>query len=902
MFDGNFRSRKEVNLSSGGGRRRKGGTADNKQALLRNAEAQRRQRQEHQRRNQSARTVQRYTRGWLTRLHILEDLLPTASQSLTSTSFLADRLSPWLFKKSTTVRKVLVRFAKARPTGNVPIETISSTQQDANAMDLGSSHGAKSTTPRGDTLWFSRKRLIQSALRQLTPDAEMLEDTTSLDALFSLLKINWPQLVNRGDVVVDNQLFLDLTNCLAQWVGVPSSQHPDMASRHDQIAKTLCQWAIQICPKLQNKNARALLGSVLLCGDRSFLVLLPGSLYSSWVVPLAESLETAATAEDILGQAIWLNLQNGNEQKVLSNLLEQDTNLLARVQEEPYAFLQIIYQVLQKGDDLALIASLIVRGDSLEKAAASSTAEIQSTMVGDADDSDDEDYDDGEPSSKEAMGTSAAQSTGTKRISKPSYRLGRKDLLTLQKLDKLYQDTIQQLKRGCKILNQLSASKPSALAKLSMAKTLVRAPWLKWGLRALEEENQKSSLGLLFVESLGLLMQSMTSLRANTKVGPMSALAFNKTFMLYLWRYACHGAATNEDECSHKAVAMSIFCDLFAHYLVALSDVDFLKFHTDVNGASGTTGSESGGVVAKDVISSLRNILYDLYWNNPVLVNEVASRNTRGRLLLSATKVWNSLHERWNRLVRNNSFCDESTWWFPHLSSRAGDRAVVPSRERQESQRDTDLMEVDGEDSDSDFEDQPMSTAEAESDALADAFSDPKMARVLTCIPQALPFDRRVKLFSSLLKADKQKTMQAASNRSALVAMSGDDAAEMFIDGIARERVTIRRAKLYNDSMQQLNELGPKLKHKVQVSFVNQHGANEAGIDGGGVFKEFLDDLIKDGFASRNEEERGAAGMGAPPLFSVTPLQTLAVNFGISDNEQMLEHYEFLGRVLGKAV
>ena len=32
------------------------------------------------------------------------------------------------------------------------------------------------------------------------------------------------------------------------------------------------------------------------------------------------------------------------------------------------------------------------------------------------------------------------------------------------------------------------------------------------------------------------------------------------------------------------------------------------------------------------------------------------------------------------------------------------------------------------------------------------------MARILTCIPQASPFDRRIKLFSSLLAADKLKT------------------------------------------------------------------------------------------------------------------------------------------------
>jgi ubiquitin-protein ligase E3 C len=101
-----------------------------------------------------------------------------------------------------------------------------------------------------------------------------------------------------------------------------------------------------------------------------------------------------------------------------------------------------------------------------------------------------------------------------------------------------------------------------------------------------------------------------------------------------------------------------------------------------------------------------------------------------------------------------------------------------------------------------------------------------------------------------------------------------------------------------------LNRLGTRLKHKVQVSFVNQHGAEEAGIDGGGVFKEFLDDLIKDGFASSqsSDDTDQRSHIGAPPLFSVTPHQTLAINFDYINDPELLDHYEFLGRVLGKAV
>jgi ubiquitin-protein ligase E3 C len=104
---------------------------------------------------------------------------------------------------------------------------------------------------------------------------------------------------------------------------------------------------------------------------------------------------------------------------------------------------------------------------------------------------------------------------------------------------------------------------------------------------------------------------------------------------------------------------------------------------------------------------------------------------------------------------------------------------------------------------------------------------------------------------------------------------------------------------MYDDSMEQLNKLGSRLKQKIQVTFINQHGTQEAGIDGGGVFKEFLDDLIKDAFVG---DLTKPANSDTPRLFSVTPLQTLTVNPDMTQDPNLLPHYEFLGRVLGKAV
>ena len=48
--------------------------------------------------------------------------------------------------------------------------------------------------------------------------------------------------------------------------------------------------------------------------------------------------------------------------------------------------------------------------------------------------------------------------------------------------------------------------------------------------------------------------------------------------------------------------------------------------------------------------------------------------------------------------------------------------------------------------------------------------------------------------------------------------------------------------------MRELNPLKADLKGRIQVSFVDQFGLDEAGIDGGGLFKEFMTSLCKRAF------------------------------------------------------
>ncbi len=81
------------------------------------------------------------------------------------------------------------------------------------------------------------------------------------------------------------------------------------------------------------------------------------------------------------------------------------------------------------------------------------------------------------------------------------------------------------------------------------------------------------------------------------------------------------------------------------------------------------------------------------------------------------------------------------------------------------------------------------------------------------------------------------------------------------------------------------------LKHPLQITFIDQWGNEEAGIDGGGLFKEFLTSLIKEVF----DTNRG--------LWRATEAQEIYPNpHSYAQTRESLEWFTFLGKILGKAI
>ncbi|KAM0874649.1 hypothetical protein ACQ4PT_037331 [Festuca glaucescens] len=110
----------------------------------------------------------------------------------------------------------------------------------------------------------------------------------------------------------------------------------------------------------------------------------------------------------------------------------------------------------------------------------------------------------------------------------------------------------------------------------------------------------------------------------------------------------------------------------------------------------------------------------------------------------------------------------------------------------------------------------------------------PTRSSVLTTVPHVYPFEERVQMFREFIELDK------ASRR-----VTG----EVSGPGPGSIEIVIRRGHIVEDGYRQLNCLRSKLKSCIHVSFVSECGLPEAGLDYGGLSKEFLTDMSKAAFS-----------------------------------------------------
>lgn len=62
-------------------------------------------------------------------------------------------------------------------------------------------------------------------------------------------------------------------------------------------------------------------------------------------------------------------------------------------------------------------------------------------------------------------------------------------------------------------------------------------------------------------------------------------------------------------------------------------------------------------------------------------------------------------------------------------------------------------------------------------------------------------------------------------------------------EGRGALRITIRRDALLEDALHALGGVGSAIKCNLHVTFIGEHGGQEAGIDQGGLQKEFMEEV-----------------------------------------------------------
>lgn len=293
--------------------------------------------------------------------------------------------------------------------------------------------------------------------------------------------------------------------------------------------------------------------------------------------------------------------------------------------------------------------------------------------------------------------------------------------------------------------------------------------------------------------------------------------------------------------------AFHLFCCCFFHQLAATDDEEF--FQSPFN-----TGDAPP---VRSVVLFLRDLLRRLFSSHSVQWSPPASKASvqapqglsqdllltlahRQQLQLAATKLFNALYARAARRNYMESV-EQWHWTGPFVDPAYEERLRAGGREPGD---------------------------------WSCLFLSDCTPTVLACIPQVVPFQDRLQVFQIRLQADKDQQGGSA----------------MFpVQGL---HIRVRREALVEDAFTALAAVNPEtLKKRIQVEFVSQQGLPEAGIDGGGLFKAFMDAFTTAAFDPLSG------------LFLSTSQQLLAPNpasGAIAENHR--QYFYFFGKMLGLAV
>ncbi|KAM7223979.1 hypothetical protein V8F06_000452, partial [Rhypophila decipiens] len=435
--------------------------------------------------------------------------------------------------------------------------------------------------------------------------------------------------------------------------------------------------------------------------------------------------------------------------------------------------------------------------------------------------------------------------------------------------------------------------------------------------------------------------------RVISRTALFSNIGSDSEAALGILRYRNRGGnsrAASDPEWHREWRTILLFLELYVFVLRTTDDDDFFGAinPTALVGHSSSRLRASGLSLTelKALTLFLKHLGFVLYYNAATIQDESAERNREAYVLTSGidydafrTLVATAMKMLYERDSRR-PFLPERHWLMTSKFDMEGFlQAVVLEEQEQRALRENaeDSTDVSSDDDDAY---QPLGSRLQESRQMKLvrlramqkkaarekilASAGPRL-EILRNMPFVVPFETRVQIFRQFIFLDKERRRGGhvdpdqwrMSIIQQLQPQTWPNAHGPGRDMLRRHSARIKRGQIFSDALDQFWGLGDSLKEPIQITFVDEFDIQEAGIDGGGVTKEFLTSVTTEAFTentnlfvanSKNSLYPNPAALDQHKdslQQAGLPEGSDAWQESISD---FLRQYEFLGRIIGKCM